>query len=96
MSLACNLHGIPGDRRARYAELTSRLRTSVREKRELPDGYALLVDSSFADLEEWISLERLCCPFLEFDWRPPYLSLKGPEGAKELIDTELRLQPPIS
>ena len=42
--LTCNLDGIPSEERARYTELFESLRHAVREKRELQDGYALLLD----------------------------------------------------
>ena len=37
---------------------------------ELPDGFAFEFASDpglVADVSEWISLERSCCPFLKFD-----------------------------
>jgi hypothetical protein len=60
---------------------------------ELPDGYAFKLDSktiSLPEVAEWISMERLCCPFLtlqlsasgdQVDW---LLKLTGPKGAKPL------------
>jgi len=41
--LTCNLDGIPSQERARYTELFESLRHAIRDKRELPDGYALLL-----------------------------------------------------
>ncbi len=48
-------------------------------------------DASFAALNEFIVLERRCCPFLDFKMTVPrgegdiLLELSGPDGAKEFI-----------
>jgi hypothetical protein len=96
--LTCNLHAIPSSVRPAYRALTERVFTSVSEKRELPDGFAFVLRSgevSLPEVAEWISMERLCCPFLTFelttsghetDWM---LKLTGPSGVKELIEAEL-------
>jgi hypothetical protein len=55
------------NRRPRYNDLVKRLRSATRDRRELPDGYAFKLDSkavSVPEVAEWISMERLCCPFL--------------------------------
>jgi hypothetical protein len=44
--LTCNLDGIPAQERARYTELFESLCHAIRDKRELPDGYALLLDAA--------------------------------------------------
>lgn len=98
--LACNLDGIPLQERARYAELFESLRHSIREKRELPDGYSVLLDPQFTmdQALEWTKLEGYCCPFLEMQVRwdiengPVWLDLKGPEGVKEFILDEFGLK----
>jgi hypothetical protein len=46
---------------------------------------------------EFMALERLCCPFLNFvleiepDQGPLWLKLTGPEGVKQVLQTELGL-----
>jgi hypothetical protein len=49
---------------------------------------------SLTELAEWMTMERLCCPFLTLqisasgnqpDW---LLTLTGPEGTKPLLDAE--------
>jgi hypothetical protein len=65
--LTCNLDGIPSQERARYTEFFELLRHAIRNKRELPDGYALLLDPAQFTMDqalEWTKLERKCCPFL--------------------------------
>jgi hypothetical protein len=99
--LTCNLDGIPSQERARYTELFESLRHAIRDKRELPDGYALLLDPAQFTMDqalEWTKLERECCPFLEMQVRwdiengPVWLDLKGPEGVKDFILDEFGLR----
>ena len=75
-------------------ELFSRLE----EIRELTDGYEFrLADDphTITRLAEFISLERLCCPFLNFaldikpERGPVWLRLSGREGVKAFIREEI-------
>ena len=99
--LTCNLDGIPSQERARYADLFESLRHAIRDKRELPDGYALLLDPAQFTTDqalEWTKLEQECCPFLEMQVRwdiengPVWLDLRGPEGVKDFILDEFALR----
>jgi hypothetical protein len=99
--LTCNLDGIPSQERARYTELFESLRHAVRDKHELPDGFALLLDPAQFTMDqalEWTKLERECCPFLETELRwdiqngPVWLDLKGPQGVKDFILDEFGLR----
>jgi hypothetical protein len=73
------------------------LRASKQDRREQPDSYSYLLDSSEIgepEICEWIAMERLCCPFLMFQlerggtgWR---LKMRGPDGAKALLQEEFR------
>lgn len=99
--LTCNLEGIPSQDRARYTELFESLRHAIRDKRELSDGYALLLDPARFTMDqalEWTKLEQKCCPFLETQVRwdiengPVWLDLKGPEGVKDFILNEFGLR----
>src|SRR6266478_775807 len=95
--VACNLKAISATERPRYNELMKRIRTAVRERSELPDGYDFRLEGNAITLPEvadWISLERLCCPFLNFqlfasgsqsNW---VLKLTGPTGVKALLQEE--------
>ncbi len=65
---------------------------------ELEDGYAFVFPGSAewaARLVELVNAERTCCPFSAFelvfqpDLGPVLLKIRGPEGAKEFIETEL-------
>ena len=93
--LACNIQAISAVQRPRYNDLVSRLRSAMRDRRELPDGYDYLLDSAKItepEVSEWIAIERLCCPFLIFrleragkDCR---LTMRGPEGSKAVLREE--------
>lgn len=94
--LACNLKAISAADRPRYADLTKRLRAAVTSQSELPDGYLYALDTKKATLPEvaeWITMERLCCPFLTFQIDvktsgETRLTLRGPEGVKAILREE--------
>jgi hypothetical protein len=101
VKFACNIRAMSKFERPRYQQLTKQLLAAVRERQEMPDGYKVRIDGSTLSLPEaaeWMSFERLCCPFLtlqleasgkEQDW---FLSLKGPAGVKAVLDAELPLE----
>ncbi len=94
-ALACDFTAMNAEQRERYRALRRRLSGDFREARELEDGYAFR-HSSEADvliaLAEYVSLERLCCPFFDFaievghDGGEVWLRMTGPEGAKEILE----------
>jgi hypothetical protein len=81
-----------------------RLRSAVHDSRELPDGYAFSLHSeaiNLPDVAEWITMERLCCPFLIFSLEvsgdgEPRLTLRGPSGVKEIIRGEFLRNTPLA
>jgi hypothetical protein len=95
--IACNTSAITAAERPRYSDLTKRLIAAVRGRSEVREGYSFTLDGKairLQDVAEWISLEKLCCPFLTFelsvsggqnDWQ---LQLTGPEGVKALLKEE--------
>ena len=96
---ACDTSAIGPDRRARKDELNEILRSSRKGVRELPDGFEFEFPSdtqTFQAVAEWTSMERLCCPFFDFDLRlereggPLRLRLTGREGVKQFINGEIR------
>jgi hypothetical protein len=98
---ACNIAGLTPEQRQRYKILINKLESNKREVRELADGYALLFSpeaSTIQDLAEFITYERLCCPFfdleiaVEREGGPIWLRLRGREGVKEFIRTEFGIQ----
>ena len=98
---ACNVAALNTEQRQRYTALVKKLKDSVREVRELEDGYALRFpaeSSTVQELAEFIIYERLCCPFFDFELAvereggPAWLRLRGREGVKDFIREEFGLQ----
>jgi hypothetical protein len=97
--IACNVGAIRAEDRPRYKELVHKTRAAMHARRELRDGYSFKVRGTgvtLVELAEWITMERLCCPFLtiaistsgaEPDWE---LTLTGSEGVKALIEAEFK------
>lgn len=80
--------------RARERDVLQKIKASVLSTNETDNGYTFRFpsdDASFAALNEFIVLERRCCPFLDFKITVPRglgdidLELSGPDGAKEFI-----------
>ncbi len=93
--LACDLRAISAVQRPRFDDLVSRLRTAMRDRSELADGYSYSLDSaeiSEPEVSEWIAMERLCCPFFSFQVEEAdgaaRLTMRGPEGVKALLREE--------
>jgi hypothetical protein len=96
---ACDLSALGPEQRKRKEELGATLRSLRKGVRELPDGIEFELPSdarTFQDAAEWASLERLCCPFFDFDLRvereggPLRLSLTGRDGVRAFINAEIR------
>ena len=96
----CNLGAIDAKQRRRYEALTAEMRAAAQEVEELPDGYAIRFPSDrhiHSAVGEWITLERLCCPFLRFaletdgEGRHTWLRLTGREGVKNFLRSEIGL-----
>ena len=97
----CNLSAMDADQRKHHRELTERLRQSVKEVRELTDGYGFRFPAETADITrvaEWVALERLCCPFFAFqlevgsDHQPLWLRITGREGVKPFMQSEFGIK----
>ena len=98
--LACDFSGMDAVQKARHRDVRRRLTASIEDISELENGYTIHFSFEaelFLALAEFITLERLCCPFfnfaLELEARsgPLRLRLTGPEGVKEFLKTELGL-----
>ena len=85
---------------ARREQVVRALFSAVSEVREMPDGYALAFPGGavwLTQLAEFIAFERRCCPFFTFELRcepqqgPLWLTVRGPEGTKEMFQAELPL-----
>jgi hypothetical protein len=86
--------------RKRKETVLESLKRQILEKKELKDGYAFKfsgTDKTADELVEFIKSERSCCNFFVFtlsfsgDGKETWLSLTGPEGAKDMISQELGL-----
>jgi hypothetical protein len=93
---ACEMRALSGAERTLHGSLSRRLLTAVREKRELPDGYALQLPAGmWLPAARWADLERRCCPFFAFELAsatrggPLWLRITGPPGAKAFMRDEL-------
>ena len=88
-ALACDMTAIPSAERDRHASVVRSLFAAVAEVRDLPDGHAFRLPAEF------ISRERLCCPFFTFTIAvepargPIWLQITGPAGAKAIFAAEL-------
>ena len=96
-NLACDLSAISATDRPRYSDLVTRVRVAIQGRTEILDGYVFKLDSqaiNLPEVAEWISMERLCCPFLTLQLSASgnqkhwVLTLTGPEGVKTLLDAE--------
>ena len=95
---ACNVLAMSKAERAQHRVLSRQLFTSVREKQELADGYALrLPPGQWLPAAKWAALEGKCCPFFAFELAsstnggPLWLRITGPPGAKVFMKDELGL-----
>lgn len=94
--LACNLAAMTAEQRARHHSLGAALRAMTQEVLELSDGLAFrLPPEAWSMAAEFVSLEKLCCPFVRFrlemleNGGPLRLTLSGREGVKEFLRAEL-------
>ncbi|HKQ76884.1 MAG TPA: hypothetical protein VJ810_24525 [Blastocatellia bacterium] len=97
---ACNMLALDAEGRRRHTVVMGQLRAAIKETQELSDGYALRFQSEQSTIllvAEFISRERLCCPFFTFELvaeredGPLWLRLRGREGVKKFIKAELGL-----
>jgi len=92
--LVCHLDVFDAEQQQRYGSLRQQLAAAITRRTELPDGYALRFPAEadlLLTLAEFITLERLCCPFLNFrlEWEaeggPIWLRLTGRDGVKDVL-----------
>ena len=96
--IACDMSAIEPGERARHIANAGELFRAVEEIRELPGGYAFRLpnySNTLVRAAEFVSLERLCCPFLGFvlevepEGGPAWLRLTGREGVKAFVREEV-------
>lgn len=96
----CNLAALTKEQRTRTFSLLDKMKTNIQEVKELSDGYAFqfpMEATMLMEVGEFITYERLCCPFFDFEvvvereGGPMWLRLKGREGVKDFIKAEFGL-----
>jgi len=96
--LACDMTAIAVEQRPVHVATSRELFARIEEVRELPDGYEFRLGDDprlLTKIGEFVSLERLCCPFLTFTVKveaeggPVWLRLSGREGVKDFIREEI-------
>ncbi len=94
---ACDMSALNAEQRKRVLDLLEELKAKRQDIKELPNGYAFryqMESDIFRDAAEFITLERLCCPFFEFGLNVEkenggmWLQLTGREGVKDFIRIE--------
>jgi hypothetical protein len=95
---ACAMDAIEPNKRQQHIATAQHLFRSVGEIRELSNGYAFHLPNEsdmLLKVAEFISLERLCCPFFGFTLEiepgggAVWLQLTGREGVKPFIRAEI-------
>ena len=85
------------EQRERQQVLMKNFHASIQETEVLDDGYAFRMEANVATIlaaAEFITIERLCCPFLTFELAvgpvgdPLRLKISGRAGVKEFIEAE--------
>lgn len=95
--LACNMDVFTSVQRENHIQTTMQLIQGLQSVEELKNGYKFIFPNEtvlISKITEFISNERLCCPFLEFNLNirsnsePISLSLIGPAGTQEFLQAE--------
>lgn len=95
--LACRLDALTELQLARRRGLLERLATALVRMDETTTGFRLRYAEDadvYRAAAEWVTLERQCCPFLNFrlTWNRhegPALELGGADGAKDFLKEAL-------
>ena len=97
LPIACDMTALNVAQRERQQVLMVKFHASIQETEELDDGYAFRFEADAATIlaaAEFITIERLCCPFLTFELAvgaagdPLWLKISGREGVKQFIEAE--------
>jgi hypothetical protein len=95
--LACNMDVFTPVQREAHIQTTMELIQAVQSVQGIENGYIFMFLNEtklISKIAEFISNERLCCPFLEFRLQvisnnePVSLSLTGPTGTQEFLRAE--------
>lgn len=95
--LACNMSVFTPAERELHVQTTKELFQALQATRNAEHGYEFSFphrSEIIVKVAEFISRERLCCPFLEFTLKVPpgtepiTLLLTGPEGTQDFLRAE--------
>jgi hypothetical protein len=95
--LVCNMGVFTSAQREAHIRTTAELIQAVQSVQEVGNGYEFRFPNEtdlISKIAEFISKERLCCPFLNFtlnvfsNREPVSLSLTGPIGTQEFLRAE--------
>jgi len=95
--LVCDMNVFTPAEREMHVQSTRDLLAAVQGIHEMETGFEFEFPNgteTITKLADFISKERLCCPFLEFKLRigpneqPIFLTLTGPEGTKAFLREE--------
>jgi len=95
--IACDMTVLSDVQRERHVATSRELFSTLKQIRELANGYDFRIDGPNVILQaaEFISLERRCCPFLNFEIEVEaengsvWLRLTGREGVKAFVREEI-------
>jgi hypothetical protein len=95
LPIACDLTAISAADREYHVTVVNRLFATVQSVEELPDGYSFQLPSEMlVTAAEFISRERLCCPFFRFglEIEPGsdsiWMKLSGNDDVKQFVLAE--------
>src|SRR5215213_5215296 len=95
--LACNMGVFTPSQREAHVQTTTELIQAVQSVQDIENGYEVRFPNEtefISKIAEFISNERLCCPFVEFTLNVVsnselvFLSLTGPLGTQEFLLAE--------
>ena len=95
--LVCNMDVFTPAQRESHIQTTTELIQAVQSVQEVENGYEFTFPNEtgfISKIAEFITNERLCCPFLKFtlnivsNSNPVSLSLTGPLGTQEFLRAE--------
>ena len=95
--LVCNMDVFTSAQREAHIQTTTDLIQALQSVQEVKNGYEFTFPNEtefISKIAEFISNERLCCPFLKFtlnilsNREPLSLSLTGPIGIQEFLRAE--------
>jgi hypothetical protein len=102
LAIACVPNAIPATERSDHFALAAKLfHELARERKDLPDGYAIRFESdAFEPVAHFVANECKCCPFMTFELSvapesgPVWLRMTGPAGTRAVLQAELGLAGP--